>query len=224
MAKNRYLNLNMGLVKENFIVIQKEDIQVWKDRGFEPIRRYPLFGYRLKFSETVMLSRPLDISQFGVDSLKRSKVTDVCTLFGTYGMGGPGFVGFKLESYFGVRWLVYCIWAADESILVDDRIMSCHSKYNSKYNPYIDMDDWKDSLDAFKSLIDGWQIKDVHLSDTDLKIVLSDVTSKEHTIYTAQSCDKFPEQGGTGKKRKSFESGKMSDYWLIIYDGTDLHV
>lgn len=224
MAKHKYLNLNMGLVKENFIIINRKDIKLWKDRGFEPIRKYPIFHYRPKLSEVVMLSKPLDINQFGVDSLKGSKIVDICLLFGTYGMGGAGFVGFKLQNYFGVRWLVYCIWSSGESILVDNRIIECHSMFNDKYNPYINMNDWEKSFKDFKNYINNWQIKDIYLDNTTLKIILLDDNSKEHTIYTAQYCEKFPEQAGTGKKRKSFESGKMSDYWLIIYDGTNLTV
>ncbi|MGN1411074.1 MAG: hypothetical protein ACI4WH_01010 [Oscillospiraceae bacterium] len=222
MAKHRYLNLNMGLVKENFIIIDKKDMPIWKERGFEPIRKYPIFGYRRKFSEITMLSKPLDINQFGVDSLKNSKIIDICPYFGTYGMGGPGFFGFKLESYFGIRWLVYCIWNSGESILIDDRIIECHPKYNHIYNPYIQNSE--KSVNDLKDLLYDWRIKDISLTDTHLKILLLDKTLKEHTIYTSQVCDKFPEQGGTGKKRKSFEDGKMSDYWLVIYDGTELSV
>lgn len=224
MAKHKYLDLNLGIVKENFVVVNRKDIKLWKNRGFERIKRYPIFLYRPKLSEVVMLSKPLNINQFGIDSLKNSKIVDICTYLGTYGMGGPGFVGFKLQGYFGIRWLVYCIWSAGESILVDNRIMQCHPKYNEKYHPYIDIQKGESSLKDFKELINGWQIKDLILDDTNITITLLDNLKHEHTIFTAQFCNKFPEQGGTGKKRKSFENGKMSDYWLVIYDGSHLSV
>lgn len=224
MAKNRYLNLNMGLVKENFTIVQCKDIPLWKSRGFEKVRRYPIFRYIPKLSEVVMLSKPLNISQFGLDSIKSSVVVDIDLSIGTYGMGGAGFVGFKLQSYFGVRWLVYCIWSAGESILLDDKIIECHSKYQNRYNPYVSMDSWQNDVSSLKRLINGWKVQDIYLDDTTLEIILIDDKSNKHTIYTSQFCDKFPEQAGTDKKRKSFEDGTMQDYWLVIYDNTYLSV
>jgi hypothetical protein len=86
------------------------------------------------------------------------------------------------------------------------------------------MDDWQNSYENFRKFIHGWCITNISLTDTTLEISAVDENSLKHTIYTAQFCEKFPEMGGTGKKRKSFEDGKMSDYWLIIYDGTELAV
>lgn len=224
MAKHKYLNLNMGLVEENFIVINRKDISLWKSRGFEPIRRYPIFLHKPKLSEKIMLGKPLNINQFGVDSLKNSKISDICTFFGTYGMGGAGFVGFKLESYFGTRWLVYCIWSSGEHILLDNKILQCHPSFANWYKPWIDFNSQEKSLEDLKSFLKGLTIQDIQLSKEDLTIHLVDDKNTTHTIHTQKFSSKFPEQGGTSKKRKSFENGSMEGYWLVIYDGTDLRV
>ena len=54
--------------------------------------------------------------------------------------------------------------------------------------------------------------------------MLVDSYDKLHYIKSYKCSDQFPEQGGAGKKRNSFEDGKMSDYWLVTYDETHLKV
>lgn len=44
-----------------------------------------------------MLGIPLNIAEFRTKTLKNSKVIDVCTQCGTYGMGGSGFFGLKVK-------------------------------------------------------------------------------------------------------------------------------
>jgi len=44
-----------------------------------------------------MLGIPSKIEEFGIEKLKNSRITDVSTLCGTYGMGGPGFFGLRLQ-------------------------------------------------------------------------------------------------------------------------------
>lgn len=222
--KHKYLNLNMGLVKENFAIVKRKDIKLWKSRGFEIIRRYPIFLYRRKISEVVMLGKPLTIDEFGLNKLKNSKIVDFSIMLGTYGMGGPGFVGFKLQGDFGSRWLVYCIWSAGEHILLDNRILECHEMFSKKYKPYIDFSNPEEYFNKLNELIKSLTIQDIQLSQDTLSINLIDNHSIPHTIHTKKASKMFPEQGGTEKKRNSYESGSMKDYWLVIYDNTELVV
>ena len=97
LFKHPFLNLNMGLVKENFVIAKKDDKNFWEARGFKKIRKYPIFRYKPNSSEIIMLGVPLSIEAFGNEVLKNSHIVDVCTYCGTYGMGGPGFFGLKLQ-------------------------------------------------------------------------------------------------------------------------------
>lgn len=222
--KHKYLNLNMGLVKENFVIVKRKDIKLWQSRGFEKIRKYPIFHYIPKASEVIMLGRPLTIREFGLENLKNSKIVDFCVCLGTYGMGGPGFVGFKIQGNFDSRWLVYCIWAAGEHILLDDKILECHPMFADKYKPHINYDNQKESSDKLNKLLNNLTIREIELSKDKLTITLIDDNSVTHTVHTQKMSDRFPEQGGTKKKRKSYENGSMEEYWLVIYDGTELSV
>lgn len=222
--KHKYLNLNMGLVEENFAIIKRKDMKIWQERGFEKIRRYPVFGYIPKITEVIMLGRPLTMEQFGVEKFPNSKIVDYSVNLGTYGMGGPGFFGIKVQGDFGIRWLVYCIWSAGEHILLDNRILECHSKYASKYKPWINFDKQSESQEEVRNLLKGSVISEVILAENDLTITFLREDSVIHTLNTKKASNKFPEQGGTGKKRKSYEKGSMGEYWLVIYDGTELSI
>ena len=109
LFKHPFLNLNIGLVKENFVIAKKDDKVFWKARGFKKIRKYPIFRYKSNSSEIIMLGVPLSIEAFGSESLKNSHIVDVCTYCGTYGMGSPGFFGLKLQGEFGTRCLTATI-------------------------------------------------------------------------------------------------------------------
>jgi len=224
LFKHPYLNLNVGLVKENFVIVKKDDENLWKARGFKSIRKYPIFRYKSDPSKIIMLGVPLSIEAFGTEVLKNSRIVEVCACCGTYGMGGPGFFGLKLEGEYGTRWLTYCIWSAGEHVLFDDSILECHPKYAEKYAPLIVFDDYLNSLSKLKEMLSDMTIKEVALSKESIEIMLVDSHDKLHCIKSYKYSDKFPEQGGTGKKRNSFEDGKMSDYWLVTYDETHLKV
>lgn len=223
MFKHRYLNLNMGMVKENFVISKCEDEKLWNARGFEKIRKYPIFHYFPNKKEVIMLGRPLTVSEFGIENLIDCKIIDFCDCIGTYGMGGSGFVGFKFNHNGEMRWLVYCIWLAGEHIILDNRILTCHSKFADKYNPYIDYEN-PETLDNLKNIIKDMTIKNIDISDNEFTMTLTDSNSDIHTMHTEKESELFPEQAGTGLKRKSFKNGIMNDYWLIIYDKTELMV
>ena len=48
-------------------------------------------------------------------------VREISAFVGTYGMGGPGFFGLRIDND---EWLVISLWGAAEWILVDDRLIS----------------------------------------------------------------------------------------------------
>ncbi len=224
VLKHKFLDLNIGLVKENYAVVKRSDKNLWEARGFEKIRKYPIFRYKPVFSKIIMLGVPSDIEEFGSETLKNSNVIDVCTCCGTYGMGGPGFFGMKLQGEYGVRWLTYCIWSASEHILFDDTVLQCHPDYEKKYSPLISYENYSDDFQKFRELLSEMMIKEIVVSKESIEIILVDNQETLHFIKSYKHSDKFPEQGGTGMKRNSFETGEMKDYWLVTYDETHLMV
>ena len=224
LFKHPFLNLNTGLVKENFVVVKKSDKKLWESRGFKKIRKYPISRYKPNSAEIIMLGVPLSIEEFGYEKFKNSRIVDVSTCCGTYGMGGPGFFGLKLQGEYGTRWLAYCIWSAGEHILLDDKVLECHPDYAEKYAPLIAFDDYANSISKLKQMLSDMTVKGVEVAEERIEITLIDSYDKLHSIKSYKYSDKFPEQSGTCKKRNSFEYGKMSDYWLVTYDETHLKV
>mgnify|MGYP003317503799 CR=1 FL=1 len=108
-----------------------------------------------------MLGVPLNIEQFDAKKFNGSHILDVCTSCGTYGMGGPGFFGLKLQGDYGTRWLTYCIWSAGEHILFDQKVLECHPKYSEQYKPLISFDDYSNGLEKFKELLTHMKIENI---------------------------------------------------------------
>ena len=106
--------------------------------------------------------------------------------------------------------------------MFDDNVLECHPNYAEKYAPIIVFDDYSSCLSKLKEMLSDMTIKEVAVSKESIEITLVDSHEKIHCIKSYKCSDKFPEQGGTGKKRNSFEDGKMSDYWLVTYDETHL--
>lgn len=221
--KHKYLNLSIGLVKENYVVVKRKDKSLWKTRGFKSIHKYPIFHYKPNHSEVIMLGKPTDIMQFGTNNFQSNSILDVSTCCGTYGMGGPGFFGMKLKGNYGTRWLTYCIWNAGEHILFDDRVLECHPDISEKYNPWI-TEDYLNSTNSLKNLLCEMKIEEVILSDESIRINLIDSSSKSHYLESYKYSEKYPEQVGTGKKRNSYNDGVMKNYWLVTFDASHLMV
>lgn len=224
LFKHQFLNLNIGLVKENFAVVKKSVKNLWEARGFKEIRKYPIWGYKPNPSEIIMLGVPSNIEDFGSETLKNSTIIDVCTCCGTYGMGGPGFFGIKLHGEYGTRWLTYCIWSASEHILFDGTVLECHPNYEKKYAPLLSFDNYSNDLQKFRELLSNMIIREIVVLKESIEIILVDSHEILHSIKSYKCSDKFPEQGGTGMKRNSFETGEMKDYWLVTYDETHLAI
>ncbi|MDD3473381.1 MAG: hypothetical protein PHS86_11405 [Syntrophaceae bacterium] len=57
---------------------------------------------------------------------------------GTYGMGGPGFLGFLLSETEerGEEWLILTLWAADEWCIVDGKPIGAPKELYSEWRPY----------------------------------------------------------------------------------------
>jgi hypothetical protein len=69
--------------------------------------------------------RPQRLIDANTAEFRDATVTRTCSYLGSYGMGGPGFVGLKLKLSSGRRiWVVFTIWAADGWLTVDDDLLA----------------------------------------------------------------------------------------------------
>lgn len=67
----------------------------------------------------------------GVKRVIGRNISDVSCYLGSYGMGGPGFFGFKLakEGRYPSEWLVLTLWSADNWLLLNNKWLRCHPHF-----------------------------------------------------------------------------------------------
>lgn len=218
MHKFKNLQLAHEMVEENYVIVKRKDIEVWKQRGFQKVRRYPIFRYIPKISEVIMLGRPRTIQEFTISNIVGGRIVDICTCEGTYGMGGQGFFGITFEKEEVKYILTYCIWAAGEHVLLNNRVLECHSDFSELYKPWIgEGERWQRDQNNLKELLRDAVINKVDLEDHSLRIQMVSKDGVEHYLFTEKQSDAFPPQGGTGKRRLSYKEGCMGDYWLVTY-------
>ncbi len=68
--------------------------------------------------------------EFDFGNLIGRKVIQFSPYCGTYGQGGPGFVGFKLEADadYPEEWLILCVWGAADWLTVNKQWLGAHPK------------------------------------------------------------------------------------------------
>lgn len=81
---------------------------------------------------------PPTIKKTGISRILNRKVLDVCGYLGSYGMGGPGFFGIKLEKAkkHPEEWLVLRFWGAADWLHFNGRIISCHPEQKKDFKPF----------------------------------------------------------------------------------------
>ncbi|MEM7057727.1 MAG: hypothetical protein AAF557_09090 [Pseudomonadota bacterium] len=103
---------------------------------------------------------PLDAT-----SVVGCRIDEASSIVGTYGMGGPGFLGFRLDQ----DWLVIAIWGAGEWTLVNGKLVTdiFHDQYDRPI-PWISEDN-----DDLSPLIVGQMISDISVEPRSLRILFS---------------------------------------------------
>lgn len=230
LFKHEYFELNIGLVQENYVIVKTDEINIWKERGFKVIKKYPIFHYIPNRNEKIMLGKPKMIHEFGINNLIGCEIIDFSSSGGTYGMGGPGFVEFKFISKNQEKlWLTFAMWGAGEYILLDNKVLECHPKFFDEYNPWLlynDLDEtqWNNTWSVVKKMFIGGIIKNIELHADDGHIDILDLKGILHRIWTAKYSSLFPPKGGSGERNFAFKTQKLADSILIHYDDSHLVV
>jgi len=104
-------------------------------------------------------------------------IGEICSHVGTYGMGGPGFFGLRLDS----EWLVIAIWGAAEWMTAQGRCLgdTFHQKYG-RTSPWLAGDGELDKHVA------GQRIRSIEVQRHSLCIVLDnafDLTIEESSSH-----------------------------------------
>ncbi|MEO0445906.1 MAG: hypothetical protein AAF191_07510 [Verrucomicrobiota bacterium] len=134
-----------------------------------------------------------ELVEFVPPPLKREEVVgrtvdEISTRVGTYGMGGPGFLGLRL----GSEWLVCSIWGAAAWIEVDGRIIS--DDFWEKGNlprPWI-----SDEEDELSEKLIGQKMKGIQIDSHSLSMEIGVMN-----LSISEEPDRRPIYGGSREPR-----------------------
>jgi hypothetical protein len=217
--KRNLEELNMGLVEANFVCIHKSEKAIWLGRGFEEQRDFPIFLGELNDDETVMLGIPRTISDFGASNFEGAKVLKISTSLGTYGMGGPGFFGLLCGTKQGHFWLTFTVWGSGQYVMMDKRVIECHSAYSEQYSPWRNKGD-----DELNFIFAESVITNINLSAEECKINLTFIDGTNHEMIMYKYNKNLPPMGNGKPRKPAFEEGTLLDYLLVTYEYTVLQV
>lgn len=226
IQKHPYHQLNIGIIKEYSMIIPREELLEWTSKGWIEDKFFRDFQYYPKTEETIILNKPNTLLDIEIQNLIGMQILDYSTCLGSYGMGGPGFFGLLIERDGILEYIVYAVWASDQYIMMDDRVIGCHIKYNSSYNPWIsrwagesEENQWDELTDTLK----GSTIIEVSLSETQfvIKIMSND---QSHTLIFYKYNDDLPPHGNGEARKPSFDEGPIGKYIVLCNKNALLHV
>lgn len=143
---------------------------------------------------------PPTIRKTGVERVIGRKVLQASCHLGSYGMGGPGFLGLKLEknSEHPDEWLVLCLWAADEWVSYDGESVFAINKTYKTYGQ-------GKFLENIKSKV----LKSFDIADKSCKIMLDDTALE----IAEDPKERLPH--GSGGYRTLMENDSLLDAWVV---------
>jgi len=212
-----YHKLKMGKITEYSIIIDEHERAWFERRGWIEAPGLFGWGYRPKEGQIVMISRPLTLSGIIPESLIGQKIIAFATNYGSYGMGGPSFMGITLDNQpTENKVLIYAVWNSGEYIILDDRIVLCHARYYDKHRPWFSF--WADedipNWDDLSPIIIGAEITNIDVLPDKLTLILTK-NDQEHLMEFVRNDPRLCKMGNGEPRVNAFNSGVISEYILF---------
>lgn len=175
----------------NFVILPKDEqsaLPKWLERGFVPVADSGPYCFECDIELSYVLTRqPLTLATFCPEQLIGQRIAEVHNLFGTYGMGGCGFMGFKFRVGDCFIWLVIGLWNGEAHLTLDGRVFTCAKENVNVANP------WyfgfakhpENSRDPFYRMLCTLTISAILLADGTLRIQTSDPAGGQHELTAA---------------------------------------
>lgn len=204
----------------NYVYVLKDNTDdEWKSRGFDENKLFASELWDEPDEYVIMTREPINLIEFGKENLLGSEIIDICPFLGSYGMGGPGYFGFKVKVQEEFMWLVVCICNADCYMLLDDRVFYAGKQYKKNYNP------WYSTLNQFNKLFQkellNFKIINLKVSDESVTLAL-EKEGVNRQVNILKNDKKLPPMGSGIERMDAFIVGRLSDYLMVIYDNTNL--
>ena len=130
-------------------------------------------------------------------------------------MGGPGFFGLLFEGLFATsynNYLVYTAWGAAEYLLLNERCVSCHPKFEAEYNP------WKSSkANELSAVLLEATVQTAKLTSTTLTLHLKQ-GRQHHELVFLRNDPRLPKHGNGTPRKDAFKEGRIGDHLLFQHE------
>ncbi len=165
--------------------------------------------------------KPLqNILNRSVDELIGKKIKGINFTMGTYGMGGPGFVGLLLEdSKSNQEWMVFTIWAAADSLLLNDKWVGAHPMFYDQQKPLYsnilskgEVLEW----DNVSPEIIGGAILKADLKNKSFTININ-LNGKIHKLELLDEDPRLSPMP-SGEKRKALKDGDQMGKYIVFHE------
>lgn len=113
MMQRNLEDLKLGTVEANFTFVSNaEEQQRWAARGFISSDAVPTIG--ADEGDISLIGMPLRLCD-EQEKYTGRKIIGLETYFGTYGMGGAGFLGIQLDCDEDETpsWIIFCLWSSE---------------------------------------------------------------------------------------------------------------
>jgi hypothetical protein len=138
----------------------------------------------------------------------RRRIRSTCTHIGSYGMGGPGFLGIELDANDSrpKEWLVLCLWGAAEWCLFDGQPIE--SNQLSRLTAI--------GADAFAQAVAGGEITTAKIEDKSCELCITTAgRAAVCRLEVPSDTGKLPVYGGTGGRRMLALTDSLLDAWVL---------
>lgn len=219
MSTNNFKNSANKLI--NYTYASPNEIDEWKIKGFNVDKHFASELWDEQGEYVVMSRKPVSFIEYGSEYLLGCEIIDLCPFLGSYGMGGPGYFGFKIKAKDKDIWLVVCIWNADGYMLLDDRVFCVNKQYKKEFKPwYSTLNDFNKS---FKKELLEYKIKKLIVNDEKMMLFV-EKEGRTRQVNVFKNDNRLSPMGSGIERLNAFDVGSMSDYLMIIYDNTNLFV
>lgn len=136
------------------------------------------------------------------------QVVDFSSSCGSYGMGGPGFVGFKLKETEGRpdEWLILCLWGAAYWLTVNDRWLEASPDLYYEQKPLISNHTGQ-AWDEFTPLVVGSTVMEAVIGKSSFEIRIGEA----HIVLSENPSDRLPGSG----PRELMTTTDLRNAWIL---------
>jgi hypothetical protein len=144
----------------------------------------------------------MTLATTGVERILTRKTLAWHPCDGTYGTGGPGFYGFRLEqtSSFPEEWLVLRLWCAGRWLLLDDTWVEAPRRQHIDQTPLFFLSANHEGWDNFSPKVIGSYVAEADIKKSSSRLVLKN-GSDLHVLEVPKDTKRLSSYPANGRRR-----------------------